>query len=158
LNDTVPTLPLPDGVQVLHLTGAGRDDAVRDAWARSGTRAVVAGFLDAMQDAYRAADVVVCRSGAITVAELAVAGLPSVLVPLMTLARGDQEANARVLERAGGARVVMQNDPAFADKLGPAIAEVLTDAAVREAMRAGARSVARPDAAQRLADVVEELL
>ncbi len=67
-----------------------------------------------MEDAYVAVDLAVSRSGAMTVAELAIAGLPSVLVPLPTLARGDQEANARVLERAGGASVLLQSHADFA--------------------------------------------
>ena len=157
INEVVPTLHLPDGVQVLHLTGSGRDGPVRDAWSSSPTRAVVLEFLDTMEDAYRAADAVVCRSGAITVAELAVAGLPSVLVPLTTLARGDQEANARVLERAGGARVVQQTDPAFAQRLTTEVSSLLTDGRLCDAMRASARSIARPDAAEKLADLVERL-
>ena len=158
LNDTVPTISLPPGVQVLHLAGAGRDAPVRDAWSRSGTRTVVVEFCETMEDAYRAADVAVCRSGAITVAELAIAGLPSILVPLLTLQRGDQAANARVLERAGGALVVAQDDPSFVDALSTALGSLLADGDRRSAMRAGARSVARPDAAERLADEVERLI
>lgn len=155
LNETVPRLALREGVQVLHLAGAGQEDDVRRAYAGRGTYATVVGFCDAMQDAYAAADVAVSRAGAITVAELAIAGLASVLVPLPTLARGDQEANARVLERAGGARVVLQSQRRFADALGREVNELLEDAAARGAMSAALRSVARPDAAERLADLVE---
>jgi UDP-N-acetylglucosamine--N-acetylmuramyl-(pentapeptide) pyrophosphoryl-undecaprenol N-acetylglucosamine transferase len=158
LNETVPRLRLPSGVQVLHLAGSGREDEVRAAWASSGTPAVVLGFCEAMQDAYAAADLAISRSGAGTVSELAIAGLPSVLIPLTTLARGDQEANARVLERAGAARVVLQSDPALEDRLTHQIGEVVADPALRERMSAAARSVARPDAAQRLADVVESVI
>ena len=158
LNEALPKVRLPDGTQVLHLAGAGREDDVRAAWAAAGARAVVLGFLDAMQEAYAAADAAVSRSGAITVAELAIAGLPSVLVPLETLARGDQEANARVLERAGAARVVRQSDPAFGSRLSEEISELLGDRATRERMAAAARSAARPDAAARLADTVESVI
>jgi UDP-N-acetylglucosamine:LPS N-acetylglucosamine transferase len=159
LNDAVPRVSLPSGVQVLHLAGEGREDDVRRAWAPSGIRATVLGFLDAMQDAYAAADAAVSRSGAITVAELAVAGLPAVLVPLATLARGDQEANARVLERAGAARVVFQSsDPAFGEHLAAEVSALLGDAGLRERMSAAARTVAKPDAAQRLAEVVESVI
>ena len=124
------------------------------------TPAVVLGFLDAMQDAYAAADLAVSRSGAVTVAELAIAGLPSVLVPLQTLARGDQEANARVLERAGAAR----GRPAVRSGASPSAwptrsSALLGDAALRAAdvRRAHGRS-RRPDAAERLADVVESVV
>ena len=158
LNETVPGLRLPSGVQVLHLAGTGREDEVRAAWAASGTPAVVVGFLEAMQDAYAAADIAISRSGAGTVAELAIAGLPAVLIPLTTLARGDQEANARVLERAGAARVVLQTDPALSDRLAQEVSTLVADAALRDRMSAAARSVARPDAAERLAEVVESVI
>jgi UDP-N-acetylglucosamine--N-acetylmuramyl-(pentapeptide) pyrophosphoryl-undecaprenol N-acetylglucosamine transferase len=158
LNNLVPTAPLPAGVQVLHLSGAGREDTVRAAWQRAGVTAVVLGYLDSIEDAYLAADVAVSRSGAATVAELAISGLPSVLVPLPTLARGDQEANARVLERAGGATVVLQSEALFAEVVGREVSRLLADPAARAAMSAAARSVARPDAAERLADVVQSVL
>ncbi len=158
LNEAVPRLPVPSGTQVLHLAGAEREEDVRRAWAASGVRATVLGFLDAMQDAYAAADVAVSRSGAITVAELAIAGLPSVLVPLPTLARGDQEANARTLERAGAARVLLQADPAFDRRLAEDVSALLGDPALRERMSSAARSAAKPDAAARLADVVESVI
>lgn len=158
LNETVPRLQLPDGVQVLHLAGAGNEEPVRAAWAASGTPAGVVGFLDAMEDAYAAADAAVSRSGAITVTEIAIAGLPSVLVPLETLARGDQEANARVLERAGGAKVVRQSHPGFAVRLTEEVSAVLSDASLRARMSSAARAAITADGAQRLADVVESAI
>ncbi len=158
LNEAVPRIALPDGVQVLHLAGTGREEEVARAWATRSVSAVVLGFCDAMHDAYAAADVVVSRSGAITVAELSIAGLASVLVPLPTLRRGDQEANARVLERAGGARVVLESDARFADRLAEEVGALLGDAAVRRVASEGARSVARPQAGERLATLVESLV
>jgi len=155
LNDTLPHVRLPDDAQVLHLAGAGRDAPVRDAWRAAGRRAVVLGYLGSIEGAYAAADVVVARSGASSIAEFAIAGLPSILVPLTTLRRGDQGANARVLERAGAAVVVAQTEPAFADRIGAEATRLLTDAGARAAMSAAARSIARPDAAERLADVIE---
>jgi UDP-N-acetylglucosamine--N-acetylmuramyl-(pentapeptide) pyrophosphoryl-undecaprenol N-acetylglucosamine transferase len=158
LNDAMPRLELPSGVQVLHLAGTGHEDEVRTAWAASGIPAAVVGFLDAMQDAYAAADAAVSRAGAITVTELGIAGIPSVLVPLETLARGDQDANARVLERAGAARIVRQSDPAFHTRLAEEVALVLSDAALRERMSAAARAAVPLDGAQRLAEVIESVL
>jgi UDP-N-acetylglucosamine--N-acetylmuramyl-(pentapeptide) pyrophosphoryl-undecaprenol N-acetylglucosamine transferase len=155
LNDTMPHVRLPDGVQVLHLAGTGRDGPVRDAWRATGRHAVVLPYLLTMESAYAASDAVVARSGASSVAEFALAGLPSILVPLPTLRRGDQEANARVFERAGAAVVVMQSDPAFAERVGAEATRLLTDASARTAMSVAARSVAKPDAAERLADVIE---
>lgn len=158
LNEVVPRAPLPGEAQVLHLTGPGRDEAVRAAWDRRGVGAVVLDYLDAMEDAYLSADISVSRSGAATVAELALAGLPSIFVPLPTLARGDQEANAGVAERAGGAVVILQSRPDIAEAVGAEVSRLLTDAAAREAMSKSMRTLARPDAADRLADVVESVL
>lgn len=158
LNEHVPTAPFTEDMQVLHLSGAGREDAVRAAWERAGRRAVVLGYLESIQDAYAAADVAVARSGASTVAELAITSLPSVLVPLPTLRRGDQEANARVLERAGGCTVILQSDPLFVERVAAEVSRVLADRDARAAMADRARSVARPDAADRLADVIERVV
>jgi UDP-N-acetylglucosamine--N-acetylmuramyl-(pentapeptide) pyrophosphoryl-undecaprenol N-acetylglucosamine transferase len=158
LNENVPELSIPDDVQVLHLTGAGREDAVRDAYAHAGRTARVLGYLDSIEDAYLASDVAVSRSGASAVAELALAGLPSILVPLPTLARGDQEANARTLEGAGAAVVVPQSAADFKAILAREITRLLTDAQAHETMSRAARSQARPDAAERLADVVESVI
>jgi UDP-N-acetylglucosamine--N-acetylmuramyl-(pentapeptide) pyrophosphoryl-undecaprenol N-acetylglucosamine transferase len=158
LDALVPSIRMPSSAQVLHIAGPGRVDEVREAWRRSGTDATVIGFLEAMEDAYLAADAAVSRSGASAVAELAIAALPSVLVPLTTLRRGDQEANARLLERAGGATVVVESDPAFVEAVGDAVAALLTDDRRRAGMSTAARAFARPDAAERLADVVESII
>jgi len=153
LNEQVPHAALPPGTQVLHLAGAGNEDKVRAAWHTAGVEATVLGFLDAMEDAYLAADAAVSRSGASSVAELAIAGVPAVFVPLTTLRRGDQEANARLAERAGGAVVVLQST-GFAHAVGRELTRLISDDAARAAMSAAARAFARPDAAERLADVV----
>jgi UDP-N-acetylglucosamine--N-acetylmuramyl-(pentapeptide) pyrophosphoryl-undecaprenol N-acetylglucosamine transferase len=155
LNEIVPTLTLPDDVQVLHASGRDNVETVKEAWGSRRVRVV--GFIEAMEDAYAASDLVVSRSGAITVSELALAGLPSVLVPLPTLARGDQEANARVLERAAGAVVVMQSSTNVAALLEATIVLLLGDDAKRNAMATAARSIAKPEAAAHLADVVTSL-
>jgi len=155
LNDRAPRLPLPSGTHVLHLAGVGNEEKVRAAWRSAGVDATVLGFLDAIEDAYLAADVALSRSGASAVAELAISGVPSVLVPLPTLRRGDQEANARLLERAGGATVVLQSRPDFVDALGRELTRLLGDPAARAAMSRAAASFARPDASEKLADVIE---
>jgi UDP-N-acetylglucosamine--N-acetylmuramyl-(pentapeptide) pyrophosphoryl-undecaprenol N-acetylglucosamine transferase len=131
---------------------------VRAAWEARGVRAQVLAYLDTMDDGYLAADVAVSRSGASTVSELALAGLPAILVPLPTLARGDQEANARVLERAGGATVVLESHPEVAAVIGNELSRLFADVAARQAMSAAARSLAKPEAAHALADVVESVV
>jgi UDP-N-acetylglucosamine:LPS N-acetylglucosamine transferase len=158
LNETLPSLDINREIQIFHIAGPEREGPVTDAYAKSGRSVRVVGYLDNIEDAYIAADVGVSRSGASVVAELALAGLPSVLVPLPTLTRGDQEANARTLERAGGASVLLQSEPDFANNLRDRIDELFADPDERKSIAAGARTRARPDAAERLAEVVESLI
>lgn len=100
---------LPRGsVQVLHLSGPKEEAEVREAYRSRGVRAEVRPFLAGMADAYAAADAVLCRSGAGTLAELAAQAKPAVLVPYPSAAAGHQEANARVFERAGAAILAPQ--------------------------------------------------
>jgi UDP-N-acetylglucosamine--N-acetylmuramyl-(pentapeptide) pyrophosphoryl-undecaprenol N-acetylglucosamine transferase len=94
------------------------------------------------------------RAGASTVCEIAVAGRPSILVPLKIALDDDQGQNARLLAEAGAA-VVLREDGLTVESLAGTLAGLLTDPERLARMAAAARSVARPDAAARLADVVE---
>ena len=104
---------------------------------------------------YEAVDVMVCRAGASTVAELAVAGVPSVLVPLPGAPGDHQHANARALAGAGAAVVV--SDAALGmqeDQLASVLEELLSDPARLHVMGEAARAVGRPDAADRIGELV----
>jgi UDP-N-acetylglucosamine--N-acetylmuramyl-(pentapeptide) pyrophosphoryl-undecaprenol N-acetylglucosamine transferase len=123
-------------------------------------------YLDRMDLAYAAADLAICRAGAATVAELAIAGLPSVLVPLPQHEHDEQAHNAAPLVAAGGALLVRDHEATAAvvgpliERLvdGPPIAEQPAAAvSLLDAMAAGATSVARPDGAAELAAWVLEL-
>jgi UDP-N-acetylglucosamine--N-acetylmuramyl-(pentapeptide) pyrophosphoryl-undecaprenol N-acetylglucosamine transferase len=107
-------------------------------------------YIDHMDEAYAAADMAVTRAGAGTVAELAVVGLPAVLVPFPYDEHDEQTHNAEPLVEAGGAILVRDGD-ATADVVGPLIEDRLGDRAKLDAMRAGMRTNARPDAAAHLA-------
>lgn len=111
-------------------------------------------FEQQMARLYEAADLMICRAGANTVAELAVAGVPSVLVPLPGAPGDHQTANARALEQRGAALVVT-DDRCDAAHLGPIVDDLLADPGRLEAMGESARSLARPDAADRVAELVE---
>jgi undecaprenyldiphospho-muramoylpentapeptide beta-N-acetylglucosaminyltransferase len=100
--------------------------------------------------------VAVCRAGATTVAELTVVGVPSVLVPLPGAPGDHQTANARELVDAGAARMIPDAE-CDATRLDAELSELLAEAGAREAMSAAARVLGRPDAADRLADLVEEV-
>ena len=101
----------------------------------------------------RRADLVVCRAGATTLAELAAAGRPSVLVPLPTAADDHQRKNARVLAAAGAAEVIEQRE-LTGERLAAGAAGAGADGARRARMAAAARRWRRPDAAARIADRV----
>jgi UDP-N-acetylglucosamine--N-acetylmuramyl-(pentapeptide) pyrophosphoryl-undecaprenol N-acetylglucosamine transferase len=143
-----------DDLQFLLLTGPTNLEAVREA-IPSGTASLVRvlPFLDRMELAYAAADLVVCRAGASSVAEVAVCGLPSVLVPYPFATRRHQDANARALYRAGGA-VVVADDVLSGALLAARLKDLLGDPVRLAEMGKHAAAWARPDAARALADVV----
>jgi UDP-N-acetylglucosamine--N-acetylmuramyl-(pentapeptide) pyrophosphoryl-undecaprenol N-acetylglucosamine transferase len=156
LIDATASWPRPDTIQVLHACGKRDEDAVRAGWAAvepRGLRVQVVPFVDRMDLAYAATDLAVTRAGALTVAELTVAGVPAIMVPLPHATAGHQAANAAVLAAAGG--VVHIPD---AELTGPRLAEeaavLLDDPGTLAAMGKVMRDLARPEAAEDLADTV----
>jgi UDP-N-acetylglucosamine--N-acetylmuramyl-(pentapeptide) pyrophosphoryl-undecaprenol N-acetylglucosamine transferase len=132
----------------------GEDETrVRDAYRRSGVQAEVAPFFSNLPARIAAAHLIVSRSGASTVAELAVIGRPAILVPLPHALDQDQLANANVLAKAGGAIVLRQDDFTPA-RLAAEIAALAADPGKLPAMAAGAKTAGVLDAADRLADLV----
>ncbi|HEY1073377.1 undecaprenyldiphospho-muramoylpentapeptide beta-N-acetylglucosaminyltransferase [Brevundimonas sp.] len=129
-------------------------ESARQIYLEAGINAEVAPFFRDMADRLSKAHLVIGRAGASTCSELAVAALPSVLIPLKIAMDDHQTLNARALSEAGAARVIAEDDLTV-DSLTAALTEVLSDPAALTAMSAAARSVAIPDAAQRLADLVE---
>jgi UDP-N-acetylglucosamine--N-acetylmuramyl-(pentapeptide) pyrophosphoryl-undecaprenol N-acetylglucosamine transferase len=129
---------------------------VREAYAAAGVAAEIAPFINDLPARMAAAHLVVCRSGASTVAELAVVGRPAVLVPYAASLDQDQLANARVLGKAGGAVVVTEDrfDP---EALARFLAERFADAPSLARMAAAAARIGIADAADRLADLVLDL-
>jgi UDP-N-acetylglucosamine--N-acetylmuramyl-(pentapeptide) pyrophosphoryl-undecaprenol N-acetylglucosamine transferase len=115
-------------------------------------------FIEEMALAYAAADVVVARAGALTLAELTALGLPSVLVPLPTAAGGHQARNARALERAGAAEVIEQADPRAAARLETLLAQWAARPDLLAAMARAAAAQGRPQAGLELAQLVLDLL
>ncbi len=102
-----------------------------------------------------AAHLVIGRSGASTVCEIAVAGRPSILVPLRIALDDDQGQNARLLAEAGAAEV-LREDVLTVDGLAALLQRLIEDPARLAQMAAAAKAVAKPDAADRLADLVEK--
>ena len=119
----------------------------------SGLDYQVVTFEDRMPELYRAADVVVCRAGAMTVAELMVAGVPAILVPLPGAPRDHQTRNAGVLAAAGAA-ILLPDDQCDGNRLAAELDKLLSDTDRLEAMAEAARGLGRPDAAAHVADMV----
>jgi UDP-N-acetylglucosamine--N-acetylmuramyl-(pentapeptide) pyrophosphoryl-undecaprenol N-acetylglucosamine transferase len=145
----IPALD-PARVAVVHQTGESDRARVEEAWRKAGFEALVTAFERDMPSRYRWADLVVCRAGAISVAELALAGRAALLVPLAHVGGGEQFANARELERAGAARVLdsrQLSQEAFTREL----VALLEDPAQLRAMGARAAGLGRPEAAQAIA-------
>jgi UDP-N-acetylglucosamine--N-acetylmuramyl-(pentapeptide) pyrophosphoryl-undecaprenol N-acetylglucosamine transferase len=141
---------------ITHQTGERDLDLVRTAYQRAGLAARVEAFIYEIDREMKAADVVIARSGATTLAELAASGRPAILVPLPTSADDHQRKNAQVVARAGAAVVVDERD-LNGDSLATAITSLVSDPERRRQMAAAARALARPDAARRIADRVEQL-
>ncbi len=157
----------PGDLQILHAAGRRTHDDTRAAWVRAGVdpdgdarpdglKVVCTAFIDRMDLAYAAADVVVCRAGASSIAELTALAIPAVLVPYPHATADHQTANARAVERAGGA-VVLADDATDTASLVAAAQPLLTDDDRHATMTRGSAAFGRPDAAADLAALVLEL-
>ncbi|MBI3449569.1 MAG: undecaprenyldiphospho-muramoylpentapeptide beta-N-acetylglucosaminyltransferase [Acidobacteria bacterium] len=154
--DAAPKLGrLRGALRVLHQTGAAGVDAMRAAYERAGIEADVRPFVDDMAGAMAGADLILARSGG-GVAEITAAGRGSILVPLPTAAHDHQTHNARALEEAGASVVIAQRD-LTGERLATTLSLLLGDEARLDAMAAAARALGRPDAADRIAALIEGL-
>lgn len=137
-------------IRIMHQTGTEEADEVRDAYRSAGIDAEVSEFIDRMGPAYRWADLVVCRSGASSLAEITALGKPAILIPY-PYAIGDHQArNAEVLESEGAARVI----PDERLKNGALVKEILSmveNPKLLDTMAQRCRTLGRPDAARTIA-------
>jgi UDP-N-acetylglucosamine--N-acetylmuramyl-(pentapeptide) pyrophosphoryl-undecaprenol N-acetylglucosamine transferase len=152
LNERLPEalarLPEGERPEVRHQAGRDKDGATREAYTREGVSAEVTPFIDDMAEAYGWADLVVCRAGALTVAELAAAARPALFVPFPFAVDDHQTANARALVEEGAAELLPQTDltaATLADRLA-----ALLDPDTLATMAARARACAHLDAVERL--------
>ncbi|MBI4536356.1 MAG: undecaprenyldiphospho-muramoylpentapeptide beta-N-acetylglucosaminyltransferase [candidate division NC10 bacterium] len=145
-----------DRVQFIHATGEKDLAEVRAAYERHRVRARVEPFFEDMASAYQAADFAICRAGAGTVFELAAMGLPALLVPFPFAANDHQRANAEALVTAGAAWTVPD---AYCDgrRIAATVAAALEKPALLSGMGAAAQTLARPDAAERVVDLLESV-
>lgn len=154
LNERVPpalaALPLEQRPEVRHQAGKGREQATADNYQQHGVSAEVSPFIDDMAAAYAWADLVVCRSGALTVAELAAAAKPALLVPFPFAVDDHQRINAQVLVKAGAAQCVVQSELSV-ERLSEFLNQLLVPNTLAT-MAANARQAAHLDATKRLAE------
>jgi UDP-N-acetylglucosamine--N-acetylmuramyl-(pentapeptide) pyrophosphoryl-undecaprenol N-acetylglucosamine transferase len=140
----------PVTLQVIHLTGVDHLHQALEAQQHLAMPYRPIGFLDRVEEAYVAADLVVSRAGCSTLAYLTALGLPAVLIPLPHAADGHQEANARVLAQAGAALVVSQSALNEA-RLAGLIERLVRDGGLRARIARQARALGRPQAAMHVA-------
>ncbi len=150
----LPHLPPADTLGVVHQTGEAMREEVAAAYAQAGRAADVRAFLDDMPQRIADADLVVCRSGATTCAELTAAGKAAVLVPFAQAADDHQKVNAQTLQAAGAALMIEEKDLS-GPVLAAAISRTIADSAALSKMEQAALHLARPDAAARVADLLE---
>jgi UDP-N-acetylglucosamine--N-acetylmuramyl-(pentapeptide) pyrophosphoryl-undecaprenol N-acetylglucosamine transferase len=143
-------------VALVHQTGERDVAAVREGYRHAGIPARAEPFFDPVAREMAEADMVICRAGATTLAELAALGRPAVLVPFPAATDDHQRRNAEVLARAGAAVLVDERD-LTGDRLAAVMSDLLDDAPRRSRMGDAMRSFARPDAAARIVDRLLEL-
>ena len=142
-------------VEVRHQCGEKMRDEAVAAYAQAGVAASVESFIADMAQAYAWADLVVCRAGASTLAELCAVGIGSVLVPFAAAVDDHQTKNAMYLVERGAA-VMLKQDEQLAPRLQALLSELAADPTRRLAMAEAARLLAKPDAAERIADIILE--
>lgn len=140
------------GFRIIHQTGAADHDRLQARYRDLGVAAEVRPFIDDMGAAYGRADLVVCRAGATTVAELTALGMPAILIPYPFAADDHQRANAEVLAQRDAGILILDRE-LTGDRLATAIIELAEDRARLTAMGAAARSLAAPDSAARVVGV-----
>lgn len=154
LNEIVPQAlaRVPGPLDVVHQTGAAERDAVAETYRRHGLEAAVHAFIDDMISEYRRADLVICRAGATTIAELTAMGVAAILVPFPFAAGDHQRLNGQALVEAGAAEMILDRD-LDPERLASAVRALVADPVRLAAMRERARSLGHPDATARVADV-----
>ena len=147
LKETHPQIP---AIDVRHQAGERWIEAGRQSYAQAGIRADVRPFIEDMGEAYSWADLVICRSGALTVSELAAAGVGAILVPFPAAVDDHQTQNAHYLVRAGAAVLIADRDLS-ADRLAAQLAALCAGRAKLLVMAERARLLAKPRAGDELA-------
>lgn len=157
LNEALPAVAamLSERCEWRHQCGPAHYEQTQAAYKAAGVQAAATAYIDDMASAYAWADLVVARAGALTVAELAATGRPSILVPLPHAIDDHQSANARFLADAGAAVILPQSE---LGNLGSVIADIAADSKKLASMAHAAAACSKPAATQDIADAIEGML
>jgi UDP-N-acetylglucosamine--N-acetylmuramyl-(pentapeptide) pyrophosphoryl-undecaprenol N-acetylglucosamine transferase len=151
VGEALPSLAaIPGGVRVIHQAGAAGETELRPLYEASGLDFELGAFFTDMDRLYREADLALCRAGALTLAELAAAGVPSALVPLPWAADDHQTENARAFEAAGAA-VLVPESALTGGRIATLVKGFLDEPGRLGEMSSAAMGLARADAAQAMA-------
>jgi UDP-N-acetylglucosamine--N-acetylmuramyl-(pentapeptide) pyrophosphoryl-undecaprenol N-acetylglucosamine transferase len=142
-------------IRIVTQTGASAFEPLREEFTQAGLDGEIVPFIANMPEAFAAADLIVCRSGAGTVSELAAAGRPAILVPFPFAADDHQARNAEAMER-GGAAWLVRDAEMTGEKLFEAVTALAAADSALERMAEAARQFAKPGAAGKAADILEE--
>jgi UDP-N-acetylglucosamine--N-acetylmuramyl-(pentapeptide) pyrophosphoryl-undecaprenol N-acetylglucosamine transferase len=151
LKQRLPTL------RIVHQTGQKELESVQQGYAEAGVVAAVLPFIDAMPQAFSDADLIVCRSGASTVAEITAAGKPAIFVPFPRSADDHQTKNAEAVSNAGGG-VLMRESDMTPEKLAATIVDLFADRSKLAAMAGKAKAMSHENAAGRVAEIAVGLM
>ena len=143
-------------LQIIHQTGERDYSATVEAYEKLGIKAEVSKFIDDMPGTFARADLILCRSGASTVAEIAAAGKPTVYVPFPRSADDHQRRNAEAMQNAGAA-VMLEEKDLTPQRLVEVVAGLLADPAKLQTMSQAARRMAHPNAAREIAELAQSL-
>jgi UDP-N-acetylglucosamine--N-acetylmuramyl-(pentapeptide) pyrophosphoryl-undecaprenol N-acetylglucosamine transferase len=147
----IPALPGESDLGIVHQTGPAQFEQIQESYRAAGRKARVTPFIDDMWEAFANADLVLCRAGATTLAELTVAGKAAILVPLRSAADDHQTSNAKALEARGAAVVLSEKD---LTRLGDLISALVSDPARIRTLEQNALALGKADAAARVADLL----
>jgi UDP-N-acetylglucosamine--N-acetylmuramyl-(pentapeptide) pyrophosphoryl-undecaprenol N-acetylglucosamine transferase len=148
--------PEKQRLSIVHQTGQRDYDAVRTAYARREITAEVAPFFSNMAERFAQADLIVCRSGAITVAEIAAAGRAAIFIPFGAATDSHQLRNAQEMVGAGAARLIPEPE-LTGERLAREILALTGDPRKLVELGLHARRMARPNAARDIADLIDEV-
>lgn len=147
--------PLADKLQIIHQTGPEDYEQVRKRYERSKFKSLVRPYFDEIPKVYGLTDLMVCRAGGMTIAEISACGLPAILIPFPFATADHQRFNAQAMVDAGAA-VLLLEDKLSGELLAQKIIEILNDPKRFEEMSDASKMIGKPDAAQKIAEMIFE--